>query len=279
MPYGLSGFLWYNEDNETARLCGMNLRGETRMYRNIIFDLYGTLVDIRTDEASLNFWRKAVSVFARGKASYSPSELMRSYRRYVRRERLHEQLSHPTVRYLDIDLLKVFRRLYADKGVHADDELLQDTAHRFRKASTEKLRLYDGAKDLLDALKQANRKIYLLSNAQESFTVPELKELGIYDYFDGILISSEERICKPQKAFFDRLIERYRLNRKECIMVGNDQYADMRGAYAAGIDGLYIYQEISPPVKDEKEIRAKWKIMDGDVRKIIPCLLDDRNEG
>jgi len=243
------------------------------MYRNYIFDLYGTLVDIRTDEYSLNFWRKAVSVFAKGKASYSPSELMTRYKKYVRQEVLREKLRHPTYKYIDIDLLTVFRRLYNDKGVKADIELLRDTAVRFRSASTEHIRLYDGVIDLLESLDAANKKIFLLSNAQESFTVPEMEQLGILKYFDGVMISSEEKICKPQKAFFDRLIEKYRLDRSECIMIGNDKISDMMGAKEAGIDGLYIHQEISPPVEDESEICAKWKIMDGDVYKIKEYVL------
>ena len=46
-----------------------------------------------------------------------------------------------------------------------------------------------------------------------------------------------------------------------------------------GIDGLYIHQEISPEVKDESEVNARWKIMDGDVHRILPLLLsDDTNE-
>ena len=243
------------------------------MYRNYIFDLYGTLVDIRTDEYSLNFWRKAVSVFAKGRASYSPSELMAKYKKYVRHAQLREKLRHPTYLHIDIDLLGVFKRLYEDKGVKADIDLLRDTAVRFRKASTEHIRLYDGVIDLLSSLKAANKKIYLLSNAQESFTVPEMKELGIYDYFDGVMISSEEKVCKPQTVFFEKLIEKYRLDKKECVMIGNDKNSDMMGAKRAGIDGLYIHQVISPPVEDESEICAKWKIMDGNVYKIKEYVL------
>ena len=56
-------------------------------------------------------------------------------------------------------------------------------------------------------------------------------------------------------------------------MIGNDSAADIQGATDAGIDGLYIHQEISPPVDDEDAIPAKWKIMDGDVRKIAPLVI------
>ena len=238
------------------------------MYKNYIFDLYGTLIDIRTDESSLNFWRKAVSVFARAKASYTPGELNHAYKKYVRRELWKERLSHPMWHHRDIELLHVFARLYTNKGITPDRELLLDTADRFRAASTLKLELYDGVIDLLDALKAHGKKIYLLSNAQESFTMPELEQTGLLKYFDGIMISSQARVCKPEKRFFDALLTKYGLDPTECLMIGNDKNTDMQGAKNAGIDGLYIHQEISAPVESEDEICAKWKIMDGDVRKI-----------
>lgn len=248
-------------------------KGALSMYQNYIFDLYGTLIDIRTDEYSVAFWRKAVSVFAQGKASYSPGELKNAYSRYVRAALWRERFRHPFYHHRDIELIEVFDRLYRDKGITPDHDLLYGTARRFRKASTIKLCLYDGVLDLLDSLKAAGKSIYLLSNAQESFTVPELEETGIIDYFDGIMISSQERICKPEKLFFDKLINKYGLDRSQCIMIGNDKNSDMLGAAKAGIDGLYIHQEISPSVESEDEITARWKIMDGDVYKIKTFVL------
>ena len=244
------------------------------MYSNIIFDLYGTLIDIRTDEYSLDFWRRAVQVFAMGGASFSPGELRTAYSKYVRRAYMREKLRHPTYKHLDIDLLEVFRKLYAMKGLSPDEVQLRDTAYKFRKASTEHINLYDGVTELLEGLRAAGKKIYLLSNAQESFTIPEMDELGILGYFDGIMISSEERVSKPQKQFFNKLLDKYNLKPEECLMVGNDMNSDMLGAESAGIDGLYIHQDISPDVYDENEIHARWKIMDGDVHKILGYILE-----
>ena len=244
------------------------------MYSNIIFDLYGTLIDIRTDEYSLDFWRRAVQVFAMGGASFSPGELRTAYSKYVRRAYMREKLRHPTYKHLDVDLLEVFRKLYAMKGLNPDEVQLRDTAYKFRKASTEHINLYDGVIELLEGLRAAGKKIYLLSNAQESFTIPEMDELGILGYFDGIMISSEERVSKPQKQFFNKLLDKYNLKPEECLMVGNDMNSDMLGAESAGIDGLYIHQDISPDVYDENEIHARWKIMDGDVHKILGYILE-----
>lgn len=248
------------------------------MYKNIIFDLYGTLIDIHTDEYSLDFWRRAVQVFAMGGASFSPGELRTAYSKYVRRAVMREKLKHISYKHLDIDLLEVFRKLYELKGIDADEVQLRDTACRFRKASTEHINLYDGVIELLEGLRDAGKKIYLLSNAQESFTIPEMDELGILGYFDGIMISSEEKVCKPQKQFFEKLLERYELKPSECLMVGNDMNSDMLGAESVGIDGLYIHQDISPEVYDESEIHARWKIMDGDVNKILGYILDTDKE-
>ena len=243
------------------------------MYQNYIFDLYGTLVDIRTDEYSPDFWRRAAAVFARAGASYTPGELSGAYRRYTRRAMMIERARRPFWRSHDIELLDVFARLLKDKGVAPTEEMTRALARRFRKTSTEFIRLYDGAYDLLESLKKAGKNIYLLSNAQECFTVPELEELGIIGFFDGILISSQERVCKPEKAFFERLIKRYGIDTSRSVMIGNDANSDMRGAEKAGIDGLYIHQEISPEVEAERLIPAKWRIMDGDVYKIKELVL------
>ena len=79
--------------------------------------------------------------------------------------------------------------MYEEKGVCAGEELLLHTGQMFRALSTEYVRLYANGRELLTALKEAGRGVYLLSNAQRIFTEYELKYLGIYDLFDGILIS------------------------------------------------------------------------------------------
>ena len=84
-------------------------------------------------------------------------------------------------------------------------------AASFRAMSLKYIKLYDGALDLLRSLKEAGGKVYLLSNAQSSFTKPELKLLGIYDEFDGIVISSDEGCKKPDVKFYQTILKRYKL--------------------------------------------------------------------
>lgn len=242
------------------------------MYQNYIFDLYGTLIDIRTDESANEFWNEVAKIYKSHGASYTASEIKSKYYRYADSESKLTHFVHPLYSHIEIKLEHVFSRLYKRKGVTPTKEIIADTAVRFRKASTQFIKLYDGVIDLLESLKKAGKKVYLLSNAQRCFTYPELEQLGLVKYFDGIMISSDCACCKPSKTFFDKLIRAYHLDKSKSIMIGNDCISDMLGAKSVGIDALYIHQEISTPLEG-KELICNYKIMDGDVTKIKDFVL------
>ena len=113
--------------------------------------------------------------------------------------------------------------------------------------------------------------IYLLSNAQTDFTRPEIAVMGLEQYFDGILISSEIGYKKPAMEFYNALFTQYSLKPEECLMIGNDEGSDITGGIAAGMDTLYIHTEISPELIGES--KAMYAVMDGDWRKARELLL------
>ena len=108
------------------------------------------------------------------------------------------------------------------------------------------LRAYAGAAELLQALRAQGRRVLLLSNAQAAFTVPELRKLGLLSLFDGIVISSDVGIKKPDKAIYEHILSQYGLRPETCLMIGNDAEADIQGAASAGIAGRYIHTNQSP---------------------------------
>lgn len=241
------------------------------MYQNYLFDLYGTLVDIHTNEAKPYLWEKMCELYAFQSACYSSLELKKAYYKEVAAEKEKTRIIFPNFTQIDIRLEHVFARLYERKGIHAEKELVALTAQFFRAVSTKYIRLYDGAMDLLKRLKSAGKSVYLLTNAQRCFTVPELRMLKIYDLFDGIVISSDEYTCKPDKAFYDIIFDRYGLQKGKTVMIGNDYITDIKGSYDAGIDSLYVHSNLSPQI--EGTLLSKYSVMDGDVRKIISYIL------
>lgn len=218
------------------------------MYDTCIFDLYGTLVDIRTDENKEELWEKLSLFYAFYGAFYTPEELARSYKRLTGEMTAgHEALrrdSHEA--FPEIRIEEVFRALFEEKGIAPDEPLVRHAGQFFRILSMEFIRLYDGTEEMLSAVKESGRKIYLLSNAQRIFTEYEMNALGITKYFDGIFISSDEGCKKPDLKFFRKLIDTCDIDPERAVMVGNDGICDIEGAKRAGLGTVYVHSDISP---------------------------------
>lgn len=236
------------------------------MYKNYIFDLYGTLIDINTDEWCDDLWKKMAILYGYKGAHYTYDELKGEYLNLVSLEKVAVRKRHPEYSVVDIKIEKVFKKLFTQKGVKVTKAQVAFVAEAFRCYSTKYIKLYDGVIDLLDTLKAKGKKIYLLSNAQRYFTENELNMLGLTEYFDGICISSDEECSKPDSCYYKTLFDRYGLKKSESIMIGNDYVSDIGGAAHFGIDSLYIHQSISPDI--EGELRSTYTVMDGDVYKI-----------
>lgn len=225
----------------------MSVPEETVRPATFLLDLYGTLVDIHTDENQPSLWKRMAGfVLSRG-ADWEGKALRRAYLEGLRQEEERLRLRDRGLPRAqgEIDLALVFARLYTEKGVRADAALIAETALAFRKASTTRLRLYAGAKELLAALGQRGRVI-LLSNAQSLFTRPELEMLGLTDCFDSIYLSSEAGFKKPDPRFYRLALDREGLKPKDCLMIGNDPVCDGEGPRSVGIPAYVIRSGISP---------------------------------
>ena len=240
------------------------------MYQNYVFDLYGTLVDIHTDEEIPELWEKLTIFYASKGAVYSSGEIKEVYAELCSKEKQRVREEYNVV-HADIRIEDVFQELFERKGVKVSEELVACTSNFFRLLSLDYVKLYDGVVDLLDALRKKGKNIILLSNAQRSFTEPEIRYLGLYDKFDKIYISSDCYCAKPDLKFYQTMIDDLGLKKEETIMIGNDEITDIKGSYEAGLDSLYIHSNISPEIKGE--LLSKFTIMDGDVRKIADMII------
>ena len=234
-------------------------------YKNYIFDLYGTLVDIHTDERGRALWKKTALYYGENGAHYEPTELRAAYLRLCAREQARRKSP-----LYELELRRVFRALYEEKGVRPDRRRVEDTALFFRINALKKLRIYPWVHPTFAALREHGAKIFLLSNAQACFTLPELRLLELLAAFDGIVISSDARWKKPDPRIMRRLLSDYDLSPETCLMTGNDQHADVLVAHAVGMDALYLQTETSGVY--DPALKAEYELLDGDFSR-IPSLL------
>ena len=212
-------------------------------YTDLIFDLYGTLVDIHTEENDL-VWEKTALYFGFYGAHYTPDALRAAFQANLRAREAKAGQSYEC--FPDIPFEEVMADLFREKGVDDAEALGINAAQLFRISSIEYLRLYPGTLDALAALRRKGCRLWLLSNAQRIFTAYELRHLGLGEQLDGIYISSDYRCRKPDRRFFRALIEERGLDAEKCLMIGNDRHTDIAGAKNAGLATLYMHTALTP---------------------------------
>lgn len=212
-------------------------------YDAVFFDLYGTLIDIRTDEWSQAAWEALRVALNDAGAGYADGD---EAKRRFDEELAREMSGHEDDRWYEPEYIPVYQRMLAAHGVDADESTARAIGWVFRHSTTSLFRLYPGVLELLEALGKAGIRTVLVSNAQSSFTRPELALLGLDKALDRILISSEEGTHKPGPKLFELALRREGIDAKRAVMVGNDTTCDIAGAASAGIDGIYLHTEISP---------------------------------
>lgn len=230
-------------------------------YTDLIFDLYGTLVDIHTEEND-RVWEKTAFYFGFYGARYTPEELKTDFRTELQKREAKEGQSYEC--FPDIPFEQVMESLFRAKGVTENaGSLGKNAAQLFRICSLDYVNLYPGVLDALKRLREKGCRLWLLSNAQRVFTEYELRHLGLGQQLDGIYISSDYRCRKPDVRFFQALMGEQKLDKSQCLMIGNDLHTDIGGAKAAGLATFYLHTNLTPPDQPGADPKKHPEICDG----------------
>ncbi len=97
---------------------------------------------------------------------------------------------------------------------------------------------------LAQKLKQNGHSLYLCANIpHEFYAMLQNKYPSIINLFDGIVVSSEIKIAKPNKKIFEHLISTYNLDPQHCILIDNSQ-ENSAAAQTLGIRSI-VYEKQS----------------------------------
>lgn len=220
-------------------------------FTDLVFDLYGTLVDIHTEESDL-VWEKTALYFGFYGVPHTADSLHQAFTLAMQAREAKAGQSYEC--FPDIPFEQVMAELFIAGGVTDNAQALGvNAAQLFRIASIEYLRIYPGVPDALQALRKAGYRLWLLSNAQAIFTAYELRHLGLGSQFDGVLLSSDYGYRKPDVRFYNALLTTHDLNPARCLMIGNDRETDIAGAKGAGMATLYMHTGLTPAHQAEAD--------------------------
>lgn len=223
----------------------------------VIFDLYGTLVDIWTDEDDLSNYYTLCQFLNYYDIFFEPEEVAARYQEYA----AAELLLRPGP-YGEIDVFRVFEEILTE-GLKKSPErsLVIWTARLFRSLSRRRFGLFA---DALPALKELDKtyRLGLVTDAQWVFSEPEIRILGLERFFETVVLSSRHFVRKPAPQIYAHALKAMWLPASQALYVGNDPRYDVPGPQAIGMPAVLIdrdglYPEFKGPVlRDLQDLPA-----------------------
>jgi putative hydrolase of the HAD superfamily len=222
----------------------------------VLFDLYGTLVDILTDEWEMSTYRVLSRFLSYFEIYNSPEELAAKYQQKTA-EKMMDYQEGP---FGEIDVFQVFEEILQE-GWRNQPERTMVTwlARLFRSLTRRRFGLFEDTLPLLDEL-EGSYQLGIVSDAQWVFSEPEIRMLGLSKYFDPIVLSSRYFVRKPDPQIYAHALRAMRIEPSEALYVGNDPDTDVTGPQAIGMPVILIDRDNSlrhvqvPRIRDLREI-------------------------
>ena len=91
--------------------------------------------------------------------------------------------------------------------------------------------------NILKALHSTAYKLSALTNwSAETFPVA-IKRFDFLKLFDGIVVSGQIKMLKPEKEIYEYILNKYKLKSSECIFI-DDRLSNVKGAELVGMHGI-----------------------------------------
>lgn len=181
------------------------------MYKNILFDMGNVIMDFSPDYI-LSMYTKDVKLinFLKYKILYT-----KAWAKSDKGELSEEGVYQNVIKNLDSKYHSVTK----------------DIIYSWYKYKTESNEIYELMKDL----KAKEYKLFLCSNAAESFHKYE-EDIKAFSLLDAKIVSADIKIVKPDREFFEYVLNTYELKPEECFFI-DDLSQNIMAAYECGIDG------------------------------------------
>ena len=203
------------------------------MHHNFLFDLDQTLLDFHASEY------KALGIVLRKNGLSFSDEIYGAFKAYNKSLWLELEKGNIsrtelfTKRFLD-----VFSRCEGDAS-ELDPLRVNDD---FIRTMSMNGVLMDGALEFVRKIRGniPDARIYIASNGATINAKGRIASTGLDRYIDGLFISEDMGVTKPDAAFFDICLAQIGEPKSSCIMIGDSLSSDMLGAKNASLDSVWF---------------------------------------
>jgi len=195
----------------------------------VLFDVYGTLVAIHTNEHRDDVF-DSVSRFLEYRRVFIPGKELKEL--YF--DHINQQIARSRERHPEVDVTRAFGHVLRERGRTNDRYLTMIAAQFYRSLCRERFRLYDDTFWSLNEFRKRYR-LGIVSDAQRVFCKPELQTLRLENFFDAIVISSDYGFRKPDPRLFHIALAALDVPASEAAYIGNKYETDLIGAKEAAL--------------------------------------------
>jgi putative hydrolase of the HAD superfamily len=200
----------------------------------VLFDLYGTLLDIRTDEHQPGLWQTLARYLRYHGLPADAERLQMSFTEMADRKQRDSDEQYP-----ETDVKGLFGKIVQDLGCQQPEQLSTDVSKLFRTLSIVHMDLFDDTLPALQALR-TRFKVGLVSDAQRVFLEPEIQMTGLAPLLDVVVISTDHGYHKPDPRLFVRALSDLRVDPQSAIFIGDSVRRDICGAENANIPAVLL---------------------------------------
>ena len=202
--------------------------------RALVFDLYGTLIDIQTNE-----WKDEIFRFISRFLGYYGMEITPEEIRVRLDLEIDRVKKSSKENYPEVDLVEVFERaLFKEQFIARS--FVEAIVKIHRILSIDWIRLFPDTLDVLRELKRRGYRMAVLSDAQRSFAYAEMRQFNLDTFFDYIIFSTEFGFKKPDLRLFRMISVILDVPLGEILYIGDSIRRDLFGAKMAGMKMVLV---------------------------------------
>lgn len=204
----------------------------------VIFDYYGTLVDVETDEGKREIYESLSRYLQYYGADISTENLRINLD--AEKERYFKTAQE---RYPETDFEVLFNNILKKEGLN-NPFLVESCCKLFRLLGRERLELFA---DSLPVVNEMRRKGYLLaivSNAQRVFTLDEIRMTGLDRLFNHVVLSTQYGFAKPDPRLFSVACDLLGVIPTNTVYIGDNAEKDIAGPKEIGMKMILLERKL-----------------------------------
>ena len=236
----------------------------TQLPKAILFDLDDTILSAFGQAEDQ--WNRVIASFAEQLAPHQPPEIVAAiqvYSHYLWADQArHKDWRHRIGEARRYIVANAFAELERKAGHPVPpEELLNTVADRFNHVQEAELRMFPGAHETLDRLKELGVRLALVTNGAAAPQRKKVVRFALEHRFDHIQIEGEHGFGKPEEQAYRHALASLGVEARDAWMVGDnlewEVVAPQRlGIYAIWYDGYGIGLPPDSPIRPDRIIRS-----------------------